>query len=452
LKLSDVLHIKQRETWSYLINDYTTEILYGGAAGGGKSFLGNLWLFRNCEKYPGSRWLMGRSKLKSLKQTTLATFFEIAEMYGWGDRFIYNAQMGEINFVNGSQIILKDLFTYPSDPNFDSLGSLEITGAFIDECNQISHKAKSIVASRIRYKLGEFNLVPKIFMSCNPAKNWVYSEFYLPSKAEELKDYQKFVQALPTDNPHISPHYIENLKKLPKNSRERLLYGNWEHDDDPTKLIKYSSLFECVKSSVIPDLKKKVITCDVAALGSDDLILIVWYGFFAIEVVKMGKSGGKDIEDAVTALQKKHGIEIENCIFDADGVGALIGGKGGILAGARRFNNGSRPSWVKKENFKNLKSFCAYKFAKRVNGAGYNFYMLSQLEDWDRIVRELEQLKGKNMDDDERTWAIIAKSEMKKILGFSPDYMDALLMREWFEYAPSAKKPKDPETGQYDFY
>jgi len=58
------------------------------------------------------------------------------------NHYSYNAQSSEINFSNGSQIVLKDLFSYPSDPNFDELGSLEITDAFIDEANQVSAKGE----------------------------------------------------------------------------------------------------------------------------------------------------------------------------------------------------------------------------------------------------------------------------------------------------------------------
>ncbi len=100
-----------------------------------------MWLIECCQNYPGSRWLMGRSKLKTLKETTLKSFFEISSKLGISDQWNFNAQANVIYFKNGSEIILKDLFLYPSDPEFDSLGSLEITGAFIDECNQLSFKA-----------------------------------------------------------------------------------------------------------------------------------------------------------------------------------------------------------------------------------------------------------------------------------------------------------------------
>ena len=177
-----ILLPKQEHAVYHLKNDSITEVLYGGAAGGGKSALGCLWLIEQCLIYPSSRWLMGRSKLKTLKETTLNTFFEMAQELNIGKQFNFNAQSNIIYFKNGSEIILKDLFLYPSDPNFDSLGSLEITGAFIDECNQITYKAWQVVKSRIRYKLEEFGLTPKLFGSCNPSKNWAFKEFYQADK------------------------------------------------------------------------------------------------------------------------------------------------------------------------------------------------------------------------------------------------------------------------------
>ena len=84
-----------------------------------------------CLKYPGSRWLIGRSELKILKQTTLQTFFEVCKIQNIqnGNHFIYKEQISELHFFNGSVIILKDLAYQPSDPDFDTLGSLEICGA-----------------------------------------------------------------------------------------------------------------------------------------------------------------------------------------------------------------------------------------------------------------------------------------------------------------------------------
>ena len=181
----------QKECLRYLFDSKTKEVLFGGAAGGGKSWVGVSYLILMSLQYKGTRYLMGRSKLDALKKTTLNTFFEVCSSWNLksGEHYTFNGSSNIISFYNGSEIILKDLFLYPSDRNFDSLGSLEITGAFIDEANQITETAKNVVASRLRYKLDENDLIPKLLMSCNPAKNWVYSVYYRPSLDNTIKPY-----------------------------------------------------------------------------------------------------------------------------------------------------------------------------------------------------------------------------------------------------------------------
>ena len=214
----------QKTCLKYLFDNKTKEILFGGAAGGGKSWVGCSYLITMCLTYPKTRYLMGRSKLDSLKKTTLNTFFEVCTHWKLksGEHYTFNGHSNIITFYNGSEIILKDLFLYPSDPNFDNLGSLEITGAFIDEANQITEKAKNIVASRLRYKLDENNLIPKMLMTCNPAKNWVYTEYYRPAKDNKIKPYRKFIQSLVGDNTYISKHYEKQLSELDELRGENL--------------------------------------------------------------------------------------------------------------------------------------------------------------------------------------------------------------------------------------
>lgn len=319
------LLLKQEHAVYYLKDSETSDILYGGAAGGGKSALGCLWLIEMCQTYPGTRWLMGRSKLKTLKETTLATFNDLVSQLGIRDQFKYNDNKGVITHKNGSEIILKDLFLYPADPNFDSLGSLEITGAFIDECNQITYKAWQVVKSRIRFKLKENDLTPKILGSCNPAKNWVYSKFYLPSRNKELPHYMKFIQALPTDNPHLPKSYLEALLQLDENSKQRLYYGNWEYDNDPSALMSMQNIWAIFTNESVTT-GDKFITADIARYGRDKTVIMVWDGLRCERIVTMEKNKVTEAADQIQKLAKSYNVPLDNIIVDDDGVGCLVKG------------------------------------------------------------------------------------------------------------------------------
>ena len=259
---------KQSNAWHYLHDNITTELLYGGAAGGGKSALGCLWHIDRRVKMAGTRGAIGREELKTIKDSTLITYFDIAKKLGYrsGIDFKYNAQEQWIDWTNGSRTVFKEMKYYPTDPNFERLGSTEYTDAFIDEVGEVSEKAVEILGSRLRYRLTEFchncyhetskslvirvlddeskiykcsccgietqGLVPKILMSANPNPNWVKYKYIKDKKGNliKLQDYQKYVSAMVTDNPDkdFVRTYKSQLEKLNAYDKARLLYGDWD--------------------------------------------------------------------------------------------------------------------------------------------------------------------------------------------------------------------------------
>ncbi len=418
--------LSKQEIAVYYLKDKTTkEILYGGAAGGGKTALGCLWLIEMAQTYPGSRWLMGRSKLKALRETTLNTFFELASKLKISDQFTYNAQNSSINWLNGSQILLKDLFLYPSDPNFDSLGSLEITGAFVDECSQVAHKAWQIVLSRCRYKLKEFNLTPKILGTCNPAKNWTYKEFYNPNKQNTLSQNRKFIQALPTDNPNLPQSYLDSLLSLDKISKERLYFGNWEYDDDPSALIDIDSITDYFNPTHIKKTGEMYMTIDVARKGKDNTVFRVWDDWLCIHRYSIDKSDLTVVVNKAIDLQKRYNIPLTKVIADEDGVG------GGVVdfLKCKGFINGSSP--LNGENFNNLKSQCGFKMAQKIVSRE-----CGEVCDNSAVIQitmeEMEQVKQKDIDKDGKI-ALVSKDIVKQMIGRSPDEWDSIMMRYYFE-------------------
>ena len=263
-----------------------TEVFFGGSAGGGKSFLGCAWQISRRLKYPGTRGLIGRAKLKTLRATTLKTFIDV-----WNEFFASNPdgvtwrldrQEWIIYFSNGSEIVLKDLFYYPSDPNFDSLGSLEITDAFYDELPEITEKAYTICNSRIRYKV--INGVPKSYSAGNPSANWVKKRFVMDDQNEpvKLEPYQRFVPASVEDNPNkeFVRIYKAQLEKLPYFDRQRLLHGDWTLIDNDNPFF-YE--FEYQKNT-LPKVEHRrdvdlILSFDFNTNPCTALLGYVWHGY-----------------------------------------------------------------------------------------------------------------------------------------------------------------------------
>lgn len=438
MKPTDELLVKQKHAVFYLKDKVTTEILYGGAAGGGKSALGCLWLIEMCQKYPKSRWLMGRSELKTLKESTLNTFLEITSNFGLSDQFTINNVDNIIKWKNGSEILMKDMALYPKDPNFDRFGSLEICGAFLDECNQISHKGVMVVKSRIRYKLTEFGIMPKVLMTCNPAKNWVYSEFYKAKKEGKIKPYRKFIQALPKDNPHLEEEYITNLLQMDTASIERLLKGNWEYDDDPSALISIDAISDYFNTSVTPS-GNMYMTIDVARLGEDKTVFRVWHGWVCKERHVIAKSGIPEVINKARQLMSTKGIAASHTVADEDGVGGAVVD----FLKCKGFVNNSRPLPVKEgavnvvPNFENLRSQCAIKMSEKIEARE-----AGELTDDPDVIKttseEMEQCKEVDIDKDGKK-KFVKKADIKQALGRSPDDWDSIAMRYYFELKPPVK-------------
>jgi len=418
---------KQGQAWRLLLDNITNEVLYGGSAGAGKSWLGCLWITTLCLQYSGIRCLIGRTVLTQLKMTTLNTLFETLQSMGLksGEHYTYNGQSNIITFKNGSEIILKDLQYQPSDPNFDSLGGLELTAVFVDEAAQISQLAYNILKSRIRFKLNEYKLVPKILMTCNPGQVWLKKVFYLPYIQDQLPNNMAFVPALPLDNPHLPASYIEMLKSLPPAQRKRLLEGDWNYMDESDNLFDFDSISNSVFSNVPQGTDKKYISVDVARFGSDRSVAIVWSGLVVVEVLVYSKLSTVELSSEIKELIQKYGVHPNNVIVDSDGVG---GGVADQIRGTNFVNNSSP---LHNQNFSNLKSQCYVKLSELFKEGKISLNILEPTIT-DELTQELLAIKLKDVDKDNKV-AVQSKDEMKKILGKSPDLSDALMMRMYYE-------------------
>jgi len=438
---------KQRLVWQLLLDEVTEEITFGGGAGGGKTKTLCEWLLFSAVRYPRSRWGLGRKDLTALRKTTLLTMLDVLRDNGWREKVHYELDFRDnlLRLYNDSVIFFLDLDYYPHDPEYERLGSYELTGAGVDEAGQIRHKCKEVLKTRIRYKLDEFGLVPKVLMSCNPTKNFLYHEFYKPSKEGKLEASRAFVQILARDNPFLPASYIKTLQNIrDKATRERLWNGNWEFDDDPNALFAYDAMTDLPTNPIKHEEKEiKHIIVDAARLGGDLIVMTVWLGLELIKVKVKSKQRTDVTETDIRALAMEYGVPMSRVLVDEDGVG------GGIVdhLGCKGFQGGGSPivppgndyldeeqKTYQRPNFLNLRAQCYVKLADLMTERSIKLSDLSE-EQLTQLYEELGQVKIVNSDKDGKL-RVTPKDEIKQAIGRSPDIADTVMMRMYFELEP----------------
>lgn len=416
--------IKQWEVFDIFMNTDSpiTDILYGGSAGSAKSYLICALLHILSLKYPKSRWGLGRKDITTLKKTTMTSFFEVASDFGIKDLFNYNQQGGIVKYSNGSEVVLLDLDYYPSDPDYSKLGGYLLTGAFIDEAGELTDsRVVGILKSRSgRWKNELFNLKPMLIMSANPSQNFLFDEYYLPSKNKTLKEYQYFIPALPTDNPYLPESYLQNLRTLPDIDYKRLYLGEWQYSQSDLDLFLHEDITNCYIQREIEKTEEKYLTVDIA-VDVDDCVAVYWEGL----IVKDIKINDKNTDPVlfIKNLQKEYDVPVPNITYDASGVGNLIKRQ---LPSARAFMGASKA--LNKQNYKNIRHQCYFKLSEVIRD---NEILFETTKYKERIFKELKGHKRKELI--ENKVEIIPKKDIIRMIGSSPDIADCLSMRMIFE-------------------
>ena len=410
------------------------EILYGGAKGGGKSYLGNSLIFGDAETYPGTHYFIARHNLNDLKKYNTPTVYEVYENWGVNPlhRIKYNGQDNYFQLHNKSKVFYIDCKHMPSDPDFHRFGSSQFTRGWMEEIGQMDTKAIINLSATVgRWKNDEYNLKRKLLLTCNPNKGYAFNEFYLPTKKKQLDKLKKFVRALPTDNKYLSSDYLAALDRLPDNEKQRLRYGNWEYDSDPTTLIDYDTILN-MYSNIFVEKGKKYIVADVARYGSDKAIITVWDGLTLIDKVVMPISAITEIQTAIEAMRVKYEVQLSNIIVDEDGVG-------GGLCDSLHCKGFSAQRKPRNKAYYNNKSECGYKLAEIANMIQIKVALTAKEKE--DINQELAMLKTYESDKDGKL-RILPKEKIKDFIGRSPDWLDCFIMRMYYEI----------NTGVYNVY
>jgi len=358
---------KQQIAWEALLNDQYTYVVYGGAAGGGKSWLGCEWLLVMCLKYPGSRWFIGRDELKKIMTSAFITFQKVCTFHKINpDSWKVNGQYNYIEFSNGSRIDLLDMKLLPTDPMFERFGSMEYTGGWLEEAGELHANAFEILKSRIGRHMAD-ECPPKVLITCNPKKNWLYYDFYLPDREGLLPENSVFIPALFGDNPYTKEVYGKQLANLRDDvMRQRLEYCNWDYDDDQTALLSFDQIQSLFTNK--GGIGDKYMTVDPAFQGKDEAIIMMWNGYTVYKIISIPRTDHGTLLALVDMYSKMENIPKRNVVSDAAGEGGYLPE---MLKGIRGFIGGSSPlgdkdlryKELQRPYFANLRTQCIYEMA-----------------------------------------------------------------------------------------
>ncbi len=431
---------KQLEALKKWADDQTSEILFGGAKNGGKSYLGGTCIFHDALVYPETMYFIARQTLADLRKYTIPTINEIFQKWGLDiTRYArYNGQDNYFQCYNKSKVHFLECAFLPGDQYFERFGSMQMTRGWIEEVGEVNEMAKvNLKLSIGRWKNDEYNLPGKLLMTCNPKKNWLKYNYIDTWKKGLLPSDVAVILSTVYDNKHRQKGSEKTLEQLTGVARQRLLEGIWDYDTDDDTLILGEKILDLYTNNHALT-GTRYITADVARFGKDKSVIFVWEGWRVIAVVILLHKKTTEVAKHIRELAQKYGVGRSNVIVDEDGVG------GGVVdeLSCNGFVNNSvplpNPKSEEKENFDNLKSQCYYMLASKINeGEIWVQADLDSLEQDGQSVKELlnqelENVRKKNVEDDKKL-GVLPKDKVRQLIGRSPDYSDTMMMRMWFE-------------------
>lgn len=207
------------------------EVLFGGAAGGGKSYgqLVDALLF--ALKYPGSAQLILRRTFPELEKSIIRTSLSFFP----GDVADYNATSHTWRFDNGSII---DFGNCEAEKDVYKYQSAEYDVIRFDELTHFTKDMYVYLISRVR---GTNSYPKQVKSSTNPGgvgHVWVKERFIDPAPAGKVFTSSEgstrvFIPSRVDDNKFLmekDASYKKRLLNLSENDQKALLYGDWDLD------------------------------------------------------------------------------------------------------------------------------------------------------------------------------------------------------------------------------
>jgi len=232
MKISEMFNPTSRQNdFLQALRDKKKFILYGGAAGGGKSYVlrwANIAFLLDCARkgFPYVRVGLFCEDFPALRERHLSKIpYEVPTWLGKLRESTHELRLNER--YGGGIIAFRNL----DDPA--KYLSAEFAAISIDELTRNDMNVFNFLRMRLRWPGLEYN---PFMAATNPGGKghaWVRQIWIDKVIPQELKDFYSkddfcFIPAKATDNPHLTSSYYTQLQSLPEKLRKAYAEGSWD--------------------------------------------------------------------------------------------------------------------------------------------------------------------------------------------------------------------------------
>ena len=178
-------------------------IAYVGGIGSGKSLIGCITVLSWAILFPGE-YLIARQFMPELRTTTYKTFLDICPPELIVEHRVAEAMI-KISTPSGKPSIIY----FRQLEEAEKLRSMNLSGFYIDEANQVSEEAFMLLQGRLR---GEG--IRKGILTTNPkGHDWIYRWFLQKDHItkDSVKAQYHLIKAPSTENVHLPSDYLQSM-------------------------------------------------------------------------------------------------------------------------------------------------------------------------------------------------------------------------------------------------
>ena len=311
---------KQTDAFEYLESMESLHLMYGGAKGGGKSFLLCVWAYNWAKflinffgidkiEHPLPIGFIGRKRSVDFEKTTFETWKKVIP----GKNYVIHEQAKEIVIRDKVKLFFGGL----DDQNVvNKFNSAEFAFYAIDQAEETDRMDLSVLQGSLRLKYNGKQPPYKRFYSANPAECWLKTDFITNPKSHHY-----YIPALPSDNPYLPDDYNETLEDAFGFDPVLLAAykdGDWDALQPRQALITQTALGMLPRVPQDNFFKRKIVACD-PSLGGDECVLYFMEDYEIKDALYLQSNNIQVIgQDCCTFLTKHF---CKDFVVDAIGIG-----------------------------------------------------------------------------------------------------------------------------------